>query len=92
MFDTNLSGTNSLVYSSLIGGSGEENGGALQGGIGIDSSGNVYVTGGTASADFPTTMGAFQEMDPLFDDAFVVRINPFAQSGSRKAFEFNRTL
>lgn len=39
-----------LVYSTVLGGSGEDNGG----GVAIDSSRNVYVAGYTASDNFPT--------------------------------------
>ena len=45
-----------LVYSTYLGGN-KVNVGY---GIAVDSSGNAYVTGQTASSDFPTTAGAFQ--------------------------------
>ena len=41
----------------------------------MDGAGNAYVTGHTASADFPTTAGAF---DTTFDgagDAFVTKLD-----------------
>jgi Cep192 domain 4 len=45
-----------LDYSTYLGGSKQEE----IGGIAVDSSGVAYVDGQTASADFPTTAGAFQ--------------------------------
>jgi len=64
----NSAGT-ALVYSTYLGGSGGAInltptlvmvGGDQARGLAIDSPGNVYVTGSTASADFPVTQGAYQ--------------------------------
>ena len=43
------------IFSTLLGGSGQEN---LRD-VTTDDAGNVYVTGGTSSADYPTTPGAY---------------------------------
>lgn len=52
----NRTGTG-LVYSTLLGGHG---GDGANGGIAVDATGNVWVTGWTRSADFPVTAGALQ--------------------------------
>ena len=52
----NVVGTASLVYSTYLGGGGDDTGIA----IAVDGSGDAYVTGKTDSTDFPVTTGAFQ--------------------------------
>jgi len=47
---------NAVVYSTYLGGSGDD---VVSGAIAVDSSGNAYVAGGTDSANFPITAGAF---------------------------------
>ena len=64
----NASG-NALVYSTYLGGSSHEFGT----GIAVDPSGNAYVTGYTASEDFPTLNG-YQSSWIGSNDAFVVKL------------------
>jgi len=59
-----------LLYSTYLGGSGSDSGG----GLAIDSAGNAYVCGGTASLDFPTTPGAFDRLSNG-SKAFVTKLN-----------------
>lgn len=61
----------SLIYSTYLGGSAAEDGPA----IAIDGSGNACLAGGTASSDFPTTPGAFQNVSGGNGDAFVTKLN-----------------
>jgi hypothetical protein len=61
-----------IVYSTYLGGSGMER----AWGITVDHAGNAYVTGQTASFDFPTTPHAFQSaFGGGVDDAYVAAIN-----------------
>jgi uncharacterized repeat protein (TIGR01451 family) len=53
--DTNALYADSLVYSTFLGGSSQDE----AWGVGIDSAGDIYLTGDTVSADFPTTANAF---------------------------------
>jgi hypothetical protein len=68
-----------LNYSRLIGGTGVY--GEWGKAIAVDSSGNMYVTGETASANFPVTAGAFQTTHgggegSIPYDVYVAKINP----------------
>jgi len=76
-FITKLNSAGSaLVYSTYLGGSGDDSGN----GIAVDSSGNAYVTGYTDSTDFPTVnplqatnKGAAES--PYIPTAFVAKLN-----------------
>ena len=73
-FVTKLNASGSaLVFSTFLGGSH----GDLAGGVAIDSTENVYVTGLTNSTDFPTTAGAFQTTyGGGNSDVFITKLNP----------------
>jgi hypothetical protein len=60
----------SYAYSTYLGGSGNDEGYA----IAFDGSGDAYVTGQTASTDFPTTSGAFQTTLKGTVNAFVTKV------------------
>ena len=66
------SGT-AMVYSTFLGGT---SGYDWSGGIAVDAAGIAYITGGTQSADFPTTPGAFQRTRGGSIDTFVSALNP----------------
>ena len=60
-----------LVYSTYLGGSGHDEGGAIV----LDSRGNVYIAGFTTSTDFPI-VNAFQPaFGGGFSDVFVAKIS-----------------
>ena len=65
-----------LVYSTYLGGSGGDQGD----GIAVDTAGNAYVTGWTASTDFPTANPLQTKCDNCqagsSGDAFVAKISP----------------
>ncbi len=58
-------------YSKLVGGKKNDYGN----GVAIDSNGNAYVTGTTASSDFPVTPGAYKSFIDLNYDAFVFKLD-----------------
>jgi hypothetical protein len=65
-----------LVYSTYLGGSSDDNGF----GIALDAAGDAYVTGFTASSNFPTTAGAFDTSFNGGQDVFVTKLNPAGTS------------
>ena len=61
-----------LIYSTYIGGSGEEVGVS----IAVDASGNAYIYGETQSTNYDITTGAFQTTNAGgFNDVFVTKLN-----------------
>lgn len=69
----NAVGAASLVYSSFLGGSSEDDAHA----IAVDSSGAAYVAGSTKSSDFPTEKPYQGKLSPVDTyDAFVTKILP----------------
>ena len=61
-----------LTYSSFL----EGTSGESFGGIAVDSAGSAYIAGGTNSADFPTTAGAYQTTYLNTTQAFVAKFTP----------------
>jgi Bacterial Ig-like domain (group 1)/Beta-propeller repeat len=89
-FDTSYNGNNdafvsrvgangaSLLYSTFLGGSGNEEsvsgyGGEVVG-IALDPQGRAYVTGGTSSTDYPTTPGAYDTTPNGGLDVFLTKL------------------
>ena len=64
-----------LVFSTYLGGSGDEVFGNAKNDLAIDALGNVYAAGTTASMNFPTTSGAFQPTFAGVSDAYVTKLN-----------------
>jgi len=78
----NPSGSAPLVYSTYLGGSTPNFFASSNGrSIAVDMAGQVYVTGYTYAADFPTTPGAFQTASPNVSfnvyHSFVVKFSGF---------------
>ncbi|HEX7333207.1 MAG TPA: SBBP repeat-containing protein [Pyrinomonadaceae bacterium] len=69
----NPSGSAPLVYSTFLGGSSND----FAFDIAVDTFGSAYVTGDTASPDFPTTVGAFDTTHngATSIDAFVFKLS-----------------
>jgi hypothetical protein len=80
--------TRQIVFSTYIGGSGDE----FSGGIALDPQGNMYIAGTTTSPDFPTK-NAFQPTPPAPNgimigqgNSFIVKISSLGQIASGPDF------
>ena len=62
---------NGLVYSTFFGGDSSDSGN----GIAVDSAGNAYVTGITASSDYPVTSGAYTTFQNGGYDVCITKLN-----------------
>lgn len=73
-FVTKLNASGSgILFSTLLGGSSEENGN----GIAVDGNGNIYVAGLTTSTNFPVVNAAQgAPTNTSCNDAFVAKLNP----------------
>ena len=73
VFVTKLNPTGTgVIWSTYLGGSG----GDSAYGIAVDAAGSVHIAGITTSADFPTTIGAYDSSLAGQTDAFVARLQP----------------
>ncbi|MCH7499689.1 MAG: SBBP repeat-containing protein, partial [Nitrospinae bacterium] len=69
----------SILYATYLGG--DENDQAF--GVTVDNNGNAYVTGQTASGNFPTSSGSFQSnFGGGNNDGFITKINTLATTGA----------
>lgn len=73
-----------LLYSTYIGGNGED----VATGIAVDKNSNAYITGATASTNFPTTPSAYQHSKPNIDflSIFVSKINTLKDGNASLAY------
>jgi hypothetical protein len=80
-FITELNSSGSgLVYSSYLGGSSDDRGYA----IALDPTGDAYITGFTASSDFPVTQGVYQPTMKGVGNAFITK---FPLGGTLRALQ-----
>jgi hypothetical protein len=68
----NPSPSTPLVYSTFLGGGGDDGGKD----VAVDASGNAYVTGYASPSGFPTTAGSFDTSHNGNKDGFVTKLNP----------------
>ena len=84
-FVTKLSATGrEFIFSTFLGGSGEENSGTINdqipaGSIAVDRIGNIYVAGKTSSADFPVRLPVQGGLRGV-TDGFISKFDPSGRS------------
>lgn len=74
-----------VEWGTLVGGTSLDQ----LGGMAVDSLGNVYISGGTSSVDFPATAGAFDPIPPVSGESktFLVSIPPGGSSLNFATFQ-----
>ncbi|MEX2262676.1 MAG: carboxypeptidase regulatory-like domain-containing protein [Bryobacteraceae bacterium] len=82
VFATKLDPGGALVYSTFVGGAGEDAG--L--GVAADNTGSAYITGETRSGDFPVTPGALQVRGSANRTAFLAKLLPAGNALSYATF------
>ena len=65
-----------IAFSTYIGGTSDDDGNS----VAIDSAGNVYITGITASSDWPATSGAYQTTNPT--GTYTGQVSKFSPTGA----------
>ena len=82
VFVTKLNPTGTAVlYSTYLGGSGNDTASGGTAAIALDATGNVYLVGRTGSSNFPITAGSFQTTFAAGpNDIFVTKIDPNGSS------------
>jgi hypothetical protein len=70
VFITKLSPTGSLIFSTFFGGSGSDTGMSL-----AFHDNNIFVSGLTDSANYPTTSGAYQQTQNSNQTGFITKLN-----------------
>jgi uncharacterized protein (TIGR03437 family) len=73
VFVTKLDPLGNIIYSTYFGGRGNDSAAAMA----LDAAGNVFVTGTTASPDFPVSKGAYATSGSVF----VFKLNPDGSLG-----------
>jgi hypothetical protein len=85
--DPSQSGTNSLAYSTYIGGSTPSNATVVGGSVAVDSSFNVYLAGGTNFTDMPT-LNPYQNTNQGGYDVWAARLNAPANNTQQYTPQF----
>jgi IPT/TIG domain-containing protein/beta-propeller repeat-containing protein len=78
----NASGSQSLLYSTYLGGSTTNPLGDYASAIALDPAGKVYIVGDTSSQDFPVTSGVFQTTNSAVGRAFLAKLD-LSQPGTQ---------
>ncbi len=72
LFILKFDATGSRLFSTYCGGTAFEDGS----GVSVDAVGGIFISGTTASFNFPVTIGCYQPSSAGGDDAFIMRFDP----------------